>query len=139
MSNSPLYQKCLEVATEAHKGQFLNDGVTPYITHPIAVAEMVNTETEKCVALLHDVLEDTDYTTFSLRKLDVPPYIVQCVLWLTHPVSETYLEYILQIKKCHSFLPEVIKVKLADMAHNSLTCSKTMRNKYDLARYILTH
>lgn len=124
----------------AHEGQFRNDGGTPYITHPIAVAEMANTETEKCVALLHDVLEDTFIVPQQLRcAYGLPGYICSCVEILTHRKDESYLDYILRIRENYYSHREAIIVKLADIAHNSLTCSKTMRDKYDLARYILTH
>lgn len=139
MYNSPLYQRCLEIATEAHKGQFRNDGVTPYITHPIAVAEMLTTETEKCIALLHDVLEDTPFKYDDLIKLGVPRSIVDSVNSLSKCSDETYLEYILNIKLTQKFTSDITKVKLADMAHNSLTAGKTMRDKYELVKYILTH
>jgi (p)ppGpp synthase/HD superfamily hydrolase len=43
-------QKALELCKEAHKGQFRKDGVTPYHTHPIAVAKLVSSEEEKIVA-----------------------------------------------------------------------------------------
>ena len=58
----------LKIATEAHKGQVDKAGVA-YIEHPKFVANLVNTEEEKIVALLHDVIEDTTVTLQDLKNI----------------------------------------------------------------------
>lgn len=54
-------ERAIEIATEAHKGQVDKSG-KEYIGHPLRVMEMGKTEEEKIVGVLHDVVEDTDWT-----------------------------------------------------------------------------
>lgn len=54
-------ERAIQIATEAHKGQFDKAG-REYIGHPIRVMEMGKTEDEKIVGVLHDVIEDSDWT-----------------------------------------------------------------------------
>ena len=54
-------RKAMKIAYNAHNGQVDKSGV-PYIFHPIHLAEQMNTEEECIVALIHDVVEDTDMT-----------------------------------------------------------------------------
>ena len=72
-------------------------------------------EASTCVALLHDVVEDTDYTFDDLRNEGFPKEIIDAIKLLTHDPSVPYLDYINKIKE------NVIstKVKLADLKHNS--------------------
>ena len=61
MIYTPLTNKAMRFAYQAHHGQLDDNGV-PYIFHPIHVAEQMEEEVSCCVALLHDVLEDTPVT-----------------------------------------------------------------------------
>ena len=54
-------ERAIEIATEAHLGQFDKSG-HEYIGHPLRVMEMGVTEEEKIVGILHDLVEDTDWT-----------------------------------------------------------------------------
>ena len=113
MVYTPLTIKAMKLAYNAHEGQFDQSGV-PYIFHPVHLAEQMTDETTTCIALLHDVLEDT---TLSLQELEAefPREITDVVLLLTHEPDENYLDYIRKL--CQS--PLARKVKLADIAHNS--------------------
>lgn len=66
-----LYQKALNFAAEAHKNQFRKGTDTPYITHPVDVADIIATMTDDenmiAAGLLHDVVEDTDRTEADIR------------------------------------------------------------------------
>ena len=75
-------QKALKVATEAHKGQTDKAG-NDYILHPIYVAEQMETDAEKSVAYLHDVVEDTDVTFEHLRRMGFSDEIVDAVEAIT--------------------------------------------------------
>ena len=66
MLYTPLTKKALKLAYAAHAGQVDKAGM-PYIFHPYEVALQVQTEEEVCAALLHDVVEDTDWTMEDLR------------------------------------------------------------------------
>ena len=100
-------------AYKAHHGQYDINGV-PYIFHPYHVAEQMTTEYSVCVALLHDVAEDTDITVEDLKK-DFPPEVTDALELLTHQKDSDYFEYIRKIRKN----PIAKEVKLADIMHNS--------------------
>ena len=103
-----------EIATKAHSGQTDKAGVA-YIEHPKYVAALLNKEDEKIVALLHDVLEDSDVTARVLYSL-FPSHIVDAVKALTKMNHETYNEYIDRVKQ--NPLSKV--VKMADLRHNMM-------------------
>lgn len=109
-----LYQQALAIARDAHKGQVDKAGVD-YIQHPLFVASLVEGELAKTVALLHDVVEDSDWTLEDLRNKGLPEEVVQTVGILTKKRNEKYEEYILRVKQN----PLARQVKLADLQHNS--------------------
>jgi (p)ppGpp synthase/HD superfamily hydrolase len=113
-----IIRKCDEIA-ETHKGQFRRDGVTPYITHPRAVAAMFteHEQLQKCIALLHDVLEDTDMTDAQLLELGVPKQVVDGVLVLTRQKDEPYFDYIDRIV-ASDLTGEYCHLKMSDITHN---------------------
>ena len=102
----------LQIAQKAHAGQVDKAG-KDYILHPITVASYMDTDIEKTIAYLHDVLEDTDVTVDALRKI-FPNEIVDTLITLTHRKDESYFEYIQRVSK--SKLAK--KVKVADLLHN---------------------
>lgn len=122
-----------KIATKAHKGQYRHDGETPYIIHPAAVADFLYGEIEQIVGWLHDVLEDSDMSCSELAKKGVPKLAIDTIVTLTQDRHESYLNYILRVKKNKL----ATMVKLSDMHHNSLTGTKSQRERYELARYIL--
>ena len=109
-----LTKKALKISFNAHKDQVDKTGV-PYVFHPFHLAEQMDDEKSTCVALLHDVVEDTDYTFDDLRNEGFTKEIIDAIKLLTHDPSVPYLDYINMIKE------NVIstKVKLADLKHNS--------------------
>lgn len=111
---SELYDKALKIATIAHKGQADKAG-RPYINHPVFVASLVNTEEEKVTALLHDVIEDTEFTPRMLIEQGIPENVVEAVTILTHKKGTDYFEYIESIKG--NSLAKTVKI--ADLMHNS--------------------
>ena len=113
MINTKLTRKAMVVAYNAHMNQFDKAGV-PYIYHPIHLAEQMETETECIVALLHDVVEDTDITFKDLEK-EFPKDSIEALKLLTHDKKVDYMEYIKAIKKNDI----AKKVKIADLIHNS--------------------
>ena len=78
----------LQIAQKAHAGQVDKAG-KDYILHPMTVASYMDTDTEKTIAYLHDVLEDTDVTVVALRKI-FPNEIVDTLITLTHRKDESY-------------------------------------------------
>lgn len=102
----------LQIAQKAHAGQVDKAG-KDYILHPMTVASYMDTDIEKTIAYLHDVLEDTDVTVDALRKI-FPNEIVDTLIILTHRKDESYFEYIQRVST--SKLAK--KVKVADLLHN---------------------
>lgn len=109
-----LTKKAMKIAFEAHKEQVDKTGV-PYIYHPIHLAEQMDDEASICVALMHDVVEDTDTTFEDLEKEGFTKEIIDALRLLTHDDSVPYLDYVKEIKQN----PIATKVKLADLNHNS--------------------
>lgn len=112
MVNSKLTRKAMIIAYNAHMNQYDKAGV-PYIYHPIHLAEQMNTETECIVALLHDVVEDTEITFEQLEK-EFPIEVIEALRLLTHDKKVEYIKYIENIKRN----PIAKKVKLSDIRHN---------------------
>ena len=112
MIYTPLTIKAMQIAYKAHSAQLDVSGV-PYIFHPYHIVEQMNDELTVCIALLHDVIEDTDITLEELEK-NFPAEIIDVLKLLTHKKGEDYFEYIKRIKEN----PAAKAVKLADIAHN---------------------
>ena len=113
-SKQPMLELALSIATEAHRGQFDKAGID-YIEHPIYVASQVDTEEEKAVALLHDVIEDSPVSAEELLIAGLPEEVVTAVQVLTKKKEQDYQTYLETVKKN----PLARVVKLADLKHNS--------------------
>ena len=107
-------QRAIEIATEAHKGQFDKAG-RDYIEHPLRVMEMGKTEEEKIVGVLHDVVEDTPWTFEALEAEGFAPEIIavlKCVTKVSE--NENYDDFIERVKKN----PLAVAVKINDLSDN---------------------
>ena len=109
-----LTKKALKISFNAHKNQVDKTGV-PYVFHPFHLAEQMDDEASVCVALLHDVVEDTEYTFDDLEKEGFTKEIIDAIKLLTHDPRVPYLDYVNMIKENTI----ATKVKLADLKHNS--------------------
>lgn len=87
----------------------------PYVFHPFHLAEQMADEATTVVALLHDVVEDTEITFEDLKEQGFSDEIINALKLLTHDKNTPYMEYVGEIKK-NSIAK---KVKLADLRHNS--------------------
>lgn len=143
MIYTDLTERAMRLAYRAHNGQVDKAGV-PYIFHPIHLAEQMTTEACVCVALLHDVVEDSDVTIEDIAAL-FPAEVTDAVRLLTHDENVPYLDYVRALRAN----PLARTVKLADLAHNSdesrlrdavahePASVANRRAKYDAARAIL--
>ena len=136
-----LTTKAMKIAYTAHHAQ-VDKGGLPYIFHPYHLAESMDDEISCCAALLHDVVEDTDVTMDDLAK-EFPEEVIDVLKLLTHREDVPYFDYVRKIKEN----PIAVKIKLADIAHNSdqsrcpgLTEEQLayFRSKYEKAKAILT-
>ena len=128
-SKQPMLELALSIATKAHRGQFDKAGID-YIEHPIFVASQVDSEEEKAVALLHDVIEDSSVTAEELLNAGLPETVVTAVQILSKKKGQDYQTYLKTVKSN----PLARAVKLADLKHNSdLSRLETITDK-DLER-----
>ena len=114
MIYTELTKKAMKIAYDAHHGQ-LDKGGLPYVFHPWHLAEQMDDEISTIAALLHDVVEDTDWTLEQLEAEGFPPESMEALGLLTHPEGQPYMEYVAGLR--HN--PVAVKVKLADLRHNS--------------------
>ncbi|MBM6778485.1 bifunctional (p)ppGpp synthetase/guanosine-3',5'-bis(diphosphate) 3'-pyrophosphohydrolase [Collinsella tanakaei] len=112
MIYTPLTNRALRIAYEAHAGQLDKCGV-PYVFHPYHLAEQMPDEATTCAALLHDVVEDTGITLDELAR-SFPTDVVDVVRLLTHEEDVPYLDYVRAI----ATHPIARTVKRADLLHN---------------------
>lgn len=125
-------------ARKARAGQFRRDGVTPYITHPEAVAKSLEGEHPDVVdaAWLHDALEDTDVTAWDLEEAGISTRTIMAVEDLARKDGQPYEDYLYWLIRNEIAL----KVKIADILHN-LSDSPTEKQveKYTKALVVLGH
>ena len=107
-------KKALKLCFQAHRDQVDKSGM-PYVFHPFHLAEQMTDEATTVTALLHDVVEDTDFTLNDLRAMGFPAAAVDAVAMMTHDPKVPYLEYVAKIRTN----PVARAVKLADLRHNS--------------------
>jgi (p)ppGpp synthase/HD superfamily hydrolase len=114
MIYTPMTKKALKLCFEAHKEQ-IDKSNMPYVFHPFHLAEQMTDENTTIVALLHDVIEDTNYTLEDLRSFGFSEDVLSAISLMTHEENVPYMEYVAKIKKN----PIAKVVKLADLRHNS--------------------
>ena len=131
--------KAFNFANQAHKGIKRRSG-EPYIMHPLAVAQIVCNEiglgsTSICAALLHDVVEDTDYTVEDIENI-FGPKIAQIVDGLTKisggifgDRASAQAENFKKLLLTMSDDIRVILIKIADRLHNMRTLGSMLPNK----------
>ncbi len=113
MIYTPLTYLAMRIAYDAHHGVLDRSGA-PYVFHPYEVASRMDDEVSTAVALLHDVVEDTDMTFEDLKAKGIPEEVIDPLRYLTHDPAVPYMDYIRKIAEN----PVAIKVKLSDLKHN---------------------
>jgi (p)ppGpp synthase/HD superfamily hydrolase len=103
----------LKLALNAHSGQTDKAG-RPYILHPLRIMHQMDTDEERAVALLHDVIEDSKYSSEDLIQQGIPENIVNTVLVLSKDKNDNYDVFIKKISK-HKL---AVKIKKADIIDN---------------------
>jgi len=116
MIYTALTKKAMQISYEAHKNQTDKTGL-PYIFHPFHLAEQMADEISVCVALLHDVAEDTDITFGELARQGVSAEVIDALRLLTRDDTIPYMAYVQNIKDSGN--QTAIAVKFADLRHNS--------------------
>ena len=163
--NNGLISSVVNIAHIAHRGQVDKQG-NEYINHPLEVAKMLEIFGNRAymAGLLHDVVEDSDYTAQDLLDSHIPYSVVKAVNAVSRPEdrSLSYMEWIRSIKRTsweeddflshqelegaglntNDSIPLAVIVKLADNYHNSLSSRSEnlpegMEKRYSRARKFL--
>ena len=109
-----MLKKAIEIAVEAHKGVTDKYGV-PYINHVTRVMNLGETEEEKIVGVLHDVVEDTPWTFEQLAAKGFSSEIIDALTCVTKiSEEEDYEEFTLRVSRN----PLAVKVKINDLTDN---------------------
>ena len=106
-------EKAIRIAAQAHERQRDKAGA-PYILHPLRVMMKMATEAEQITAVLHDVVEDTDWTMEQLQQEGYNREILDALDCLARRDGEEYGDFIKRVKQN----PLSVKVKVADLEDN---------------------
>jgi (p)ppGpp synthase/HD superfamily hydrolase len=106
-------EKAIQIAAQAHAGQKDKSGA-PYILHPLRMMMRMESETAMIAAVLHDVVEDSDWTLEQLRGEGFSEEVLQAVDCLTSRDSESYDEFIARVETS----AVARQVKIADLEDN---------------------
>ncbi len=132
-----MLNKAIKIAIDAHEGQF-DKGGKPYILHPLKIMAEFKDEELMIIGVLHDVVEDSDWTIAKLKVEGFSYRVLDAVDLLTKKPGDDYFKDYLY-KVCLN--SDALKVKIADMEHNLdisrieyLTLKDVERvNKYKIA------
>ena len=110
-----LTKTAYDITCKTHRGQS-DRGGNPYIIHPCTLAAQMPDEETTTIALLHDILEDSDITPENLAEYGIPDHIIKTVILLSrnHWPNLSYMEYIQNLQQSQT----AITVKTADLLHN---------------------
>jgi len=133
MPTMTLLEKAISVALQAHAGARDKAG-EPYILHPLRMMLKMKTEATRLAAVLHDVVEDSDWTLEDLREQGFPDEVVAAVDHLTRRPDEPYEDFVRRAAD-H---PIALTVKQADLEDNldqSRIVDPTDKDRARIARY----
>ena len=129
MNELELLEKAIAIAVEAHRGKKDRYG-SPYILHPLRVMGRLNSPMEKAVGILHDVVEDTDWTFEDLTHEGFPESVLEALKCVTKRDGEPYDDFV----RRSASNPLAKRVKLADLEDNLDLRRITEVTEKDLAR-----
>ena len=137
MTDSKMVSRAIVFATFHHNGQMRKFGVNePFIFHPLRVMMKMDTDVERVVAVLHDVLEDTKATVEDFERefpLGHPDHddIYNALLAITRYPDEVYADYIDRVMK----YPLAVRVKTQDvidnMTHGGPELPESLRRRWE--------
>ena len=133
--------KAIEIAAKVHDGQ-VDKGGAPYILHPLRVMMEMDTDDERIVAVLHDVLEGAGTLARNIESLReeacLETHLMHSLLCLTRRWEETYTQYLIRVSRDRL----ARKVKIADLRDNMRIERIPNPTPYDwvrMHRYIDAH
>ena len=113
MTNMATVEDAVSIAARAHSGQKDKAGA-PYLLHPLRMMLRMDTEAAMMAAVLHDVVEDTEWTLERLREAGFSDEVLEAVDCLTHREGESYEEFVERVRTN----PIARQVKIADLEDN---------------------
>jgi (p)ppGpp synthase/HD superfamily hydrolase len=136
MKRGEMLSRMISLATERHAGQF-DKGGCPYILHPLTVMHRLRTDDEElqCIAVGHDLLEDTKTTATELRSLGFTERVIEAIHILTKMSREPEHWYRAAVKSNS----DAIRVKIEDLRHNSDIRRLKGVTQKDIARMVRYH
>jgi (p)ppGpp synthase/HD superfamily hydrolase len=116
MKKGMMLANMLLLAANAHAGQF-DRGGKPYILHPLKVMHYLKSDDEElqCIALGHDIIEDTEVTYTELAVAGMSERVIEGIRALTKVRGESYAEYRVRVMQNR----DAMRVKLCDLRHNT--------------------
>jgi (p)ppGpp synthase/HD superfamily hydrolase len=113
MTNIATVEDAVSIAARAHRGQKDKAGAT-YLLHPLRMMLRMDTEATMMAAVLHDVVEDTEWTFERLREAGFSEEVLEAIDCLTHREGESYQEFVERVRTN----PIARQVKIADLEDN---------------------
>ena len=113
MTNFATVEDAVSIAARAHRGQKDKAGA-PYLLHPLRMMLRMDTEAAMMAAVLHDVVEDTEWTFERLREVGFSEEVLEAIDCLTHREGESYQEFVERVRTN----PIARQVKIADLEDN---------------------
>lgn len=131
-----MLSRMISLATKRHAGQF-DKGGRPYILHCLTVMHRLRTDDEElqCIAVGHDLIEDTDVTVRELEALGFSPRVVEGILCLTKFKQQPDSDYRAGVKANR----DAVLVKMQDLRHNSDIRRLKGVTERDIARMVRYH
>lgn len=129
MTKTATIEDAISIAALAHKGQKDKAGA-PYLLHPLRMMLRMNSEAAMMVAVLHDVVEDTDWKLEQLHEAGFSDEVIEAVDCLTHRKGESYEEFVERVRTN----PIARQVKVADLEDNMNICRISQLGAKDLER-----
>jgi len=126
--------RAIAIAASAHQDQLDKNGI-PYILHPIRLMLKMESEEQMIAAILHDVIEDTEWTLDQLHAEGFSKRIIDLVDLLSRREPESYAEFIERLRAD----PVAIKIKLADLEDNMDLTRLPEITKKDISRLKRSH
>jgi len=135
MKRGTMLSTAIRIATNAHDGQYDRGGM-PYILHPLKVMHYTKSQDEELqtIAVLHDVVEDSDVSWLDLQEAAMSARVISAVRALTKVPGQSYDEY----RDAVFANRDAMIVKLADLRHNTdirRLKGVTIKDRERMARY----
>src|SRR5918912_3397075 len=134
MTKTATVEDAVSIAARAHRGQRDRAGA-PYLLHPLRLMLRMNLEAAMMAAVLHDVVEDTDWTLERLRGDGFSEEVLEAVDCLTHREGESYQEFVERVRTN----PIARQVKIADLEDNMNVRRMSRLAAKDLERLQKSH